>query len=100
MKRLSGVLCLATVLVLSSACHTMHFDVGSGPVSEVVYDRKAYFVAGLFPTRTVDVAEHCPHGAVAIREETSFSDGLFNVITLSIYTPRSSWYHCAEEPTP
>jgi hypothetical protein len=86
---------IACLMLGITACHTMRFEVGSGPVSETVYQRKSFFVGGLFPTREVDVSKHCPNGAVAIREETRFVDGLFNVITLGIWTPRSSWYYCA-----
>ena len=64
-------------------------------MSEVVYERKSFFLGGLAPTRKVDVGAHCPDGVVYIREQTTFVDGLFNVITLGIWTPRSSWYHCA-----
>lgn len=91
---------LATALVavlLSSACHTMRFEVADGPIGEVVHDRKAFFLGGLAPTRNVDVSEFCPAGAVAVSEETTFLDGLLSVLTLSIYSPRSSTYHCAAE---
>ena len=84
-------------VALSSGCHTMKFDVGSGPVEQVVYERKSFYLGGLAPTVKVDVSEHCPNGAVAIREETTFVDGLLSFVTLSIYTPRSSWYYCARE---
>jgi len=73
----------------------MRFEVTGGPVSKVVHDRKSFFVGGLFPTRKVDVLAFCPDGVVAIREQTRFVDGLFNLITLGIWTPRSSWYYCA-----
>jgi hypothetical protein len=75
----------------------MRFDVGSGRVSEVVYERKSFYLGGLAPTRKIDVSSHCPNGAVAIKEQTTFVDGLLNVLTLSIWTPRSSWYYCAAE---
>ena len=90
-------LLLGGAVLLSSACHTMKFDVGSGPVDQVVYERKSFYLGGLAPTVNVDVSEHCPNGAVAIREETTFVDGLLSLVTLSIYTPRSSWYYCARE---
>ena len=89
--------CLAAPLALG-ACHTMRFDVDSGPTTEVVRQRKAFFLGGLVPSLEVDVQAHCPHGAVAIREETTFGDGFFNLVTLGIYTPRTSWYHCAQSP--
>jgi Bor protein len=86
---------LLGLVASTTACHTMRFDVGSGPVSEVVYERKSFFLGGIGPTRKVDVRVHCPNGAVAIREQTTFVDGLFNLITLGIWAPRSSWYYCA-----
>lgn len=90
------VVLIGSVLLLA-ACHTMRFEVGEGQASNVVYHRKSFYVGGLFPTQTVDVSHFCPAGAVAVREETTFLDGLFDVITLSIWTPRSSWYYCAPE---
>jgi hypothetical protein len=88
---------LAATIVLSllTACHSMRFEVGDGPAGDVVHDRKTFFLGGLITTQTVDVSQYCPNGAVAIREETTFVDGLLNFITLSIYSPRSSYYHCA-----
>jgi hypothetical protein len=88
---------MATVPLM--ACHTMEFNVGSAGISEVVHERKAFFLWGLAPTRHVDVGTHCEDGAVAIREETGFLDGFLGLITLGIYSPRSSWYQCAERDT-
>ena len=78
-------------------CHTMRFEVGDGRVAKVVHERKAFYMFGLAPTRQVDVRAFCPAGAVAVREETTFVDGLLGFITLSIYTPRSSTFYCAAE---
>ena len=88
---------LLGMLVPTMGCHTMRFEVGSGPVSEVVYERKSFYLGGLTPTRKIDVSQHCPSGVVAIREEITFLDGLFANLTLAIWTPRSSWYYCAAE---
>lgn len=96
-RRLVLSLALLGTLLPTLGCHTMRFEVGDGRVSEVVYDRKSFYLFGLTPTRRVDVSQHCPHGAVAIREEITFLDGLFANLTLGIWTPRSSWYYCAAE---
>jgi hypothetical protein len=80
---------------LLNACHSMRFEVGEGPAGNIVHDRKAFFLGGLINTQKVDVTQFCPNGAVAIREETTFLDGLLSFFTLSIYSPRSSYYHCA-----
>ena len=87
---------VAVAALLASACHTMRFEVGDGPVANVVHDRKTFWLGGLVSTKHVDVRNYCPNGAVAIAEETTFLDGFLSGITLSIYTPRSSYYHCAE----
>ena len=91
-------LAMALVLANGLACHTMNFEVerASPGGVEKIHDRKAFFLAGLVPTRTVDGREHCPNGVQSIREETTFGDGLLSVITLAIYTPRSSNYYCRE----
>ena len=85
---------LAFVLLLGAGCHTMRFEVVDQPHDKVVYDRKAFFFWGLTPTQEVDVRRQCPGGVVAIKEATTFSDGLFGFFTLGIYSPRSSWYYC------
>jgi len=97
----TGLSLLLLFLLAATACHPMRFEMDEGPAYERVYDRKSFFLWGLVPTRKVDVSEHGPHGAVAVREETTFVDGLLNTVTLGIYTPRSSWYYCkAEEGSP
>jgi len=94
-RRRMGTLWAALALV-GAGCHTMEFDVArERPVANTVYERKAFFLGGLVPTREVDLGDRCPHGVVAVREEQSFTDGLLSLLTLNIYTPRSSWYHCA-----
>jgi Bor protein len=93
--RLLVVALLIGALPLSVACHTMTFQVADGPAGVVVKDRKSFYLGGLVPTKHVDVAQFCPNGAVAITEEISFVDGLLSLVTLSIYTPRSSYYECS-----
>jgi hypothetical protein len=89
---LARILPLLTCL---GGCHTFRFEVHDAPVAKTVYDRKAFFIGGLLPTNEIDLAAHCEHGVVRIREQTTFGDGFFNLISLGIYTPRSSWYECA-----
>jgi hypothetical protein len=91
---------LAVVCAGLSACHTMHFEITDEPHAEEVYDRKHYFLGGLVPTVEVDVRDHCPHGIAAVREEQTFVDGLLELPTLGIWSPRSSWYYCLPAPPP
>ena len=86
---------LAALTLLSSACHTMSFDVADGPAGKIVYERKSFYFWGLTPTHNVDVLQHCPDGAVTISEETTPVDVLYGALTLGIWSPRSSYYHCA-----
>lgn len=96
MRSFSSATVLALVLAAAVGCHSMRFDVAEErPVEETVYQRKAFFLWGLAPTREVVLTDYCPHGVVAVREERRFTDGLLELITLGIYSPRSSWYLCA-----
>lgn len=95
-RRLAAFAVLLSVLA-TAGCHTMRFQVTDAPHQNVVYDRKAYFLWGLAPTRKVDVLQHCPNGVTAIREQTTFVDGIFSLFTLGLYEPRSSWYYCRAE---
>lgn len=92
------VLIVSAGAVLLAGCHTMQFELSSTPHERVVYDRKSFYLWGLAPTKKVDVATRCPAGVSAIREETTFTDGLLGFFTLGIYQPRSSWYYCLAEP--
>ena len=98
MRRGKLIFALSAGALLASACHTMRFEVGEGPVGKVVDDRKSFFLGGLIVTQNVDVSQFCPNGAVAIAETETFVDGLINFFTLSIYSPRSSTYYCAADP--
>ena len=80
------------------ACHTMRFEIDDQPHGKIVSERKSYFLWGLVPTKVVDVRQKCPRGAVAVKEETSFVDGLLELPTLGIWSPRSSTYYCRGYP--
>lgn len=88
---------LRTLMVLAIAlngCNSLNFEIADVPTGDVKHERKSYFLWGLAPTRLVDVSEHCPRGAKAVKEETNFGDGFLTLITLGIYSPRSSTYIC------
>jgi hypothetical protein len=87
----------ALFAVAISGCHTLRFEITSEKHDTVVFDRKSFFLWGLTPRREVQVTDHCPHGAAAIREQTTFADGLLAAITLGLWVPRSSWYYCLGE---
>ncbi len=94
---MSRLLMLCACLSLS-ACHSVTFKLVDGPHASVVSRRNAFFFLGLAPRRYGDAHEMCPHGAASIHEQTTFSDGLFALFTLGIYTPRTSFYYCLPAP--
>lgn len=76
----------------------MRFELQALPHEDVVRERKSFWFWGLTPTIVVDVSEKCPTGIVAIREQTTFLDGVYEVLTLGIWSPRSSYYYCEARP--
>ncbi len=79
-----------TITTLLAGCHTMRFELEQAPPAQEVQVRNQYFFWGLVPTRVIDVLERCPSGVVALREETTFLDGLFEIPFLGIWTFRST----------
>jgi len=83
--------------IVSYGCHTMKFEIENSQHEKIVEDTNWFFLAGLFPTREIDVSLKCPRGVAAIREQTTFGDGVIGFISLSIVSPRSVWYYCLAE---
>jgi hypothetical protein len=94
MKMYAVALIVSFGAIAQAGCHTMRFELSDARHEEVVYERKSFFFWGLAPTLEVDVATRCPAGVAAIRERTTFTDGLLGLMTLGIWQPRSSWYYC------
>ena len=94
MKSTLRALALVLVVVAMTGCHTMRFGVEDGHAHNVVKERRNFYFWGLTPELQIDVSRHCPSGAVAVKDEQTFVDGLLSLITLGIYAPRTSEYHC------
>lgn len=97
MKRICRYL-LGIAFLALPGCHTMRFNIADAPAGEVVTEHKSFFLWGLAPTKRVDVREKCPYGVASITEETNFLDGLGNLFTLGIWSPRSTYYTCRPVP--
>lgn len=90
-----------SLALMLGACHTMRFDISHLPTAAVappIEEWNSYWLGGVTPLIDVDVSQKCPNGAVAIRESTTFLNGLVAFVTLGIYTPRTSWYYCRARP--
>jgi len=85
---------------LTLACHTLTFEMAQDKKPQPITDRKTFWFWGLTPTQQVDVQAICPTGVAEIQEETTFSDGLFSLLTLGIYSPRTSLYYCRPDGAP
>ena len=100
MKRIFSVHKLMAIVLLVfcflnlQACHTLKFEIASEQNQTVVQDTNWFFLFGWFPTKEIDVSQKCPYGASAIREQTTFVDGLISTVTLDMVFPRSVWYYC------
>ena len=90
---------LATLVATSVACHGMRFEVSHSAAQPAIEDRKTFLFWSLYPTRVIAVNELCPAGVSQIVEETRFSDVMLALVTLGIYTPRTSWYYCRIPPS-
>jgi len=98
--KLTAAVVLVFCFLALQACHTLRFDIENEQNETVVEDTNWFFLFGWFPTREIDVAKKCPHGAAAIKEQTTFGDGFISLITLDIVYPRSVWYYCLPAKTP
>lgn len=94
MARTLTVAAVALGILTCSACHTMRFEVSDEIHRKTVTERKSYFLFGLAPTVEVDVSTKCENGLIAVEEETTFGDGFFSLITLDIWSPRTTTYYC------
>jgi len=100
MRAAQTLVLLATLVVSTAACHGMRFQVSHSAATAPVEDRKTFLFWSLYPTQVVQVNQICPDGVSQIVEETRFSDVMLALVTLGIYTPRTSWYYCRIPPAP
>jgi hypothetical protein len=82
------------IAALLAGCHTMRFELEQTADTREVHDRHSYFFWGLVPTKVIDVREKCASGVVALRENTSFLDGLLGLPSFGIWSFRSTTYYC------
>lgn len=86
-----GLLLLA--LTVLGGCHRVAYQ-SRLPAGGKVHERQLnYWVFGIVGEHEVDLDEVCPDGVAAYRSEaTAF--GLWNFLTLGIFTPRTLYIEC------
>ncbi len=73
----------------------MRFEIAHVPAaSEPIRQTRNYYLNGWFPTNLVDVSEVCPDGVARIDERATLGDAAFLIFTLTIYSPRTSYFYC------
>lgn len=88
-------LLLASLDVLSG-CHTVTFydpEATGGKVYEFWDD---FFLVGIVNTVDHDLSKNCPKGVARLEQKASFVNVLLAIVTIGIYTPRTTTVKCAK----
>jgi hypothetical protein len=88
---------LALALAMGGGCLNHTFRTGAPP-GDVIYTHHPYFIAGLVGDHVVDVQRLCPQGVSSVRQFASGVDIILTIITLTIYSPRTTEVYCAAGP--
>ncbi|PJZ71610.1 hypothetical protein CH373_03100 [Leptospira perolatii] len=57
--------------------------------------QQTYYLMGFYPAaRVLDTANYCPEGPKVVHQYTSFSDGLYEQLSLGIYSPQTLEVEC------
>ena len=96
MKKLVQAALLLLLVVPLSACFRHTFQVGAGaPNGELIYDHwHNHWVFGIIGDDSVNVTAMCPSGDATVHEETTFLNGLVNVLIGVIYSPTTVTVRC------
>jgi hypothetical protein len=102
-KRCHGPLAVLSVL-LTTGCYTTTLKSGlpAGPPT-VEYDSKWHsgVVLGIAElSGPYDLQKACPNGWAEIKTETSFVNGVVELVTSGIYNPQSVTIQCSAAPVP
>ena len=96
--------CEVVALCLLPGCHSTVVRSGlpPGEVPESAREQQTEslglgILQGDMPT---DLISHCPQGWSEIRTETTFTNGLLQVLTLGVYTPQTFSIVCAAASDP
>ena len=89
-------LIVGLVTVLVGGCYHATVETGAAP-SEQVVERccAAAFLGGLVAPKPVKAEAACSHGVARVETSRSFSNVVFTVLTVGLYSPMSMRITCA-----
>jgi hypothetical protein len=94
-------LMLASLLLIFAGCSTVTMNPkGIAKLeTEPTYQKSLpFFLSGVIGEKTVDVKETCGSKPVQqIQTQATFLDSFLNIVTLTIYSPRTVKIWCAKE---
>ena len=86
-------LVLFTLAIVCSGCYRVRID---SPVSgaRTIEHKNHLFVLGMIGDPEIDLDELCPQGVTAFGDEIRPSDLLWTLLTVGIYSPKTSVIKC------
>ena len=98
-KLIGGVMLPVALVLQGCAVVTISKDGGGKISSAATYeDSKSYFMWGLVGDHTIDVKEVCQGSdAQQMQSVNTVQNVLFGLVTLGIYSPRTSRVWCQEK---
>ena len=83
------------LIMLIAACQPTVIRLGGRIDRRPTVERQNFFLAGLVGERTLEMKDYCSGGNVAkIKEEFTFGDKVWQILTLNIYSPRTVSIYC------
>ena len=96
MRRSTPAVIGLAVVLLTTGCFRHTFVAGAGaPDGRLIYNHwHHHWIFGLIGEEPIQLAELCPSGNATIHEETTFLNGLIDVLIGFIYSPTTVTVRC------
>jgi hypothetical protein len=94
-RRVAAWAGVVALVVATGGCHTMRFQItDTEPDGPPLVEERIHRFWGLGTPRSIDVRVRCPHGAVAVVEETSFGNAMTGFFTVGFLVPKTMTFYC------
>ena len=85
---------------LATGCATQTFEINPGGSASSVPTKEQeqkFFMRGIGQTESIDAAKVCGSSSKIVKVEATYTatDGLFEFLTIGIYSPRAARVYCA-----